>query len=182
MANGDEMLRFERGLSNIPPAYRHAVPAFELAARLFEGTDLHIVGDVGTSKSTMACAILKGAVELRPDASVGYINAYDFEWTRLCDPSIQPQLEELFDVDVLVVDGIDIGLCSYDGYEVLYRVLNRRYPASRHTVTTSFYDVDNLASRIARRCGDDLARAISNRIDELSEVVRLHGPDRRLQH
>lgn len=128
----------------------------------------------------MACAILKGVVEFRPNVSVGYVNAYDFERASLGDRSIQSQLEELFAVDVLAIDGIDIGLTSYDGYEVLYRVLNRRYPVSKHTVTTSFYDGDDLASRVARRCGGDLARAITNRVGELSEVVRLHGPDRRL--
>lgn len=174
------MLNLVTGPQSIPLGYRNAEPDFELAARLLDGSDLHIVGGVGSGKSTLACAILKGVVELSPHLSIGYINAYELEGIRLGDREYQKQMEGLFDVDALVIDGVDIGLCRMEGYENLYRLLNRRYPVSHHTITTSFFDGDDLALYVARWCGAGLAWAIANRIRQLSEKVRLHSPDRRV--
>ncbi len=175
------MFQLVTGLSSIPLRYCEAEPEIELAARLFEGFDLHIVGGIGSGKSTMACAILKGVVELCPDLSIGYINAYDLHGIRIDQDGYRGQMEDLFNVDVLALDGIDIGLYGMDGYNILYRVLSRRYPVAKHTVTTSFYDGDDLAARLSKQCGAELARAIVDRVRELSETVHLHGLDRRLQ-
>lgn len=173
------MFDFTVGLSTIPPRYRDVEPDVELSAVLLGGDDLHIVGRVGTGKSTAACAILKGAYGRDPSLSVGYINAYDLQGARSDDDEWRQQETKLYDVDVLAIDGIDIGLSSAEGYEALHRVLKRRYPASKHTITTSFGDGNELMARMSRFSNDDLARAIVSRIQELSEVLHLHGPDRR---
>lgn len=169
------MFQLVTGLSSIPPRYREAEPNVELAARLLNGDDLHIVGGVGSGKSMTASAVLKGVAELAPDLSIGFINAYDLRGVSHCVDEYRRQMGELFDVDVLAIDGIDIGPCGSDGYEILYRVLSRRYPVTTHTITTSFYDGNDLLPRISRRCGDVYARAILGRIDELSETVCLHA-------
>ena len=174
------MFEFTEGLHSIPTRFRDAEPDVELAAMLLEGVDLHIIGKVGTGKTRTACAILKGAVELLPELSIGYISAYALDRVDPDDHECQSEVVKLYDVDVLAIDGIDIGLCTFEGYETLQRVLKRRYPVSQHPITTSFNDGDELASSISKFSGNHLARAIVGRIQELSEVLHLYGPDRRL--
>ena len=89
------------------------------------------------------------------------------------EESEQEILDEVSRVPVLFIDDLGAEAPSAWSTQALYMVIDRRYGENVKTFISSNYELRELAGRLDDR--------ITSRIAELCEVVKMAGPDRRVQ-
>lgn len=155
----------------------------EIVARLRGWLDgpaerwLYLHGDVGRGKSGLAVALLRALVErgasglfvVVPDLLERIRRTYR---TRdAAEASEADVMASLYDVEVLVLDDLGAERTTDWVQERLFLVVGHRHDAHRRTILTSNLDLAELGERLHKRT--------ASRIDELSEVIHMQGPNLR---
>lgn len=169
--------------TGVPELYWGVEPDTARAGKIAEtGKGLYIVGGNGTYKTRTACSIAKALAEVgwkvRFASSVKMLS--EFKDTYGTSKSESEVFEELSGCDMLVID--DLGKenpTSWAG-AMLYAVIDGRYGAGKPVIITTNYTEDELVARIAQGSDESTARALVSRLFEMTENMRLDGPDRRM--
>ena len=194
--------------TGIPPRFARriaegvAAPEHAYDARLAHGGGLYIYGPRGVGKTEMACRIAYDYAGSRLDPRFG-------NWAYRPVPKGRPkhgvrfvvsadlmtELRSTFDkggdseadvirryvnVPVLIID--DLGKDSSTQWVLakLFQIVNGRYEAERATIVTSQYTQAGLAAVLSEYGRKEDARAIVSRLAEMTERVKMDGPDRRM--
>lgn len=194
--------------TGIPPRFARriaegvAAPEHAYDARLAHGGGLYIYGPRGVGKTEMACRIAYDYAGSRLDPRFG-------NWAYRPVPKGRPkhgvrfvvsadlmtELRSTFDkggdseadvirryvnVPVLIID--DLGKDSSTQWVLakLFQIVNGRYEAERATIVTSQYTQAGLAAVLSEYGRKEDALAIVSRLAEMTERVKMDGPDRRM--
>ena len=203
---GRERHHFHRvGLPHLGGRHIDAEHVHELhngVARLAHGGGLYIYGPRGVGKTEMACRIAYDYAGSRLDPRFG-------NWAYRPVPKGRPkhgvrfvvsadlmtELRSTFDkggdseadvirryvnVPVLIID--DLGKDSSTQWVLakLFQIVNGRYEAERATIVTSQYTLAGLAAVLSEYGRKEDALAIVSGLAEMTERVKMDGPDRRM--
>ena len=194
--------------TGIPPRFARriaegvAAPEHAYDARLARGGGLYIYGPRGVGKTELACRIAYDYAGSRLDPRFG-------NWAYRPVPKGRPkhgvrfvvsadlmtELRSTFDkggdseadvirryvnVPVLIID--DLGKDSSTQWVLakLFQIVNGRYEAERATIVTSQYTQAGLAAVLSEYGRKEDALAIVSRLAEMTERVKVDGPDRRM--
>lgn len=194
--------------TGIPPRFARRIAEGEAAPehaydmRLARGGGLYIYGPRGVGKTELACRIAYDYAGSRLDPRFG-------NWAYRPVPKGRPkhgvrfvvsadlmtELRSTFDkggdseadvirryvnVPVLVID--DLGKDSSTQWVLakLFQIVNGRYEAERATIVTSQYTQAGLAAVLSEYGRKEDALAIVSRLAEMTERVKIDGPDRRM--
>lgn len=194
--------------TGIPPRFARRIAEGEAApehaydARLARGGGLYIYGPRGVGKTELACRIAYDYAGSRLDPRFG-------NWAYRPVPKGRPkhgvrfvvsadlmtELRSTFDkrgdseadvirryvnVPVLIID--DLGKDSSTQWVLakLFQIVNGRYEAERATIVTSQYTQAGLAAVLSEYGRKEDALAIVSRLAEMTERVKVDGPDRRM--
>ena len=141
----------------------------ELEARLAEGRGIWLMGDVGTSKTSLAMLVSKAAAEAGRSVAIYSLprllarirRTYDAE---AGEDSYLEFFSRLTSVDLLHVDDLGAEKRSDWVLEQLYAIVDERYERKRSVVVTTNLDQAELeqqigprtVSRLVEICGDPL--------------------------
>lgn len=157
--------------SRIPKRYQSAELDYEsLYATAFE-QGLYLYGDVGTAKTTKACAI--GLRALQSGKSVLFYKAYELSSLSVSE------LKELAKVDLLIIDDIGSENTSEWGNTRLRIAIDSRYDSMLPIVITSNYSKDQLKKLLLRNVKDMTPKAIVSRLTEMTKEIKVEGEDMR---
>lgn len=154
-----------------------------LRCKAEQGTGAYIVGNVGTGKTHLACAVAVAAsdegAKVRFADSPGLlasIRATYGDRERTEDDVVR----QLVGCDLLVIDDLGKEQPTEWTLTQLFRIIDGRYAAMRPLVVTSQYERPALARRLAGNGDAETARALVSRLLEMCERIELTGPDRRI--
>jgi len=146
------------------------------------GKGFYIVGGNGTAKTLMAAAIAKALAErgwnVRFAATTKMLSQFKDTYGSM--KSELDVLDELCGCDLLVIDDLGKENPTSWASSMLYTVIDGRYGAKRPIVVTTNFHEDELIGRIARSSDESTAKAMVSRLHEMTDVVHMDGPDRRL--
>lgn len=137
---------------------------------------LFVYGPVGSGKSSLAILALRDAIAWEPQASL-YISVPKLlarvrrSYDRAAGAPTDDVVDTAATVPLLCLD--DLGAENLTGWvqETLFLIINERYEHRRLTIITSNGGIKELAARLGER--------IASRVDYMSLVVPLLGPDLR---
>lgn len=152
-----------------------------------------IHGDVGTGKTHLAVALIRGYFEQRPVKEVHEADGRKIRYRpavpRIVSvPDLLMEIRQVFsgqsqkteggiirdygEYRLLFLDDIGVEKATEWALQTLYTIIDRRYRDMRQTVITSNLNLNDLAAKVGDR--------IVSRIAGMCEVVHLKGKDRRL--
>ena len=194
--------------TGIPPRFARRIAEGEAApehaydARLARGGGLYIYGPRGVGKTELACRIAydyagsrldprfgnwayRPVPKGRPKHGVRFVVSADL-MTELRSTfnkggdSEADVIRRYVNVPVLIID--DLGKDSSTQWVLakLFQIVNGRYEAERATIVTSQYTQAGLAAVLSEYGRKEDALAIVSRLAEMTERVKIDGPDRRM--
>lgn len=180
--------------AGIPEMFAHVDADFKLAAPLFAGRSLYIMGENGRGKTHAACRAAKAYMvrhTYRDGTTMrcwkrcmfvtaqGVLSQLRSSWDRW-DQNEEDVFRRWAGVGLLVLDDLGKGVPSEWAAESLFRLVDARWSNGRPMIVTSQYSADELADRYDK-AGEETMRALMSRLDGWSDGIRLDGPDRRLE-
>lgn len=144
---------------------------------------LYLHGPVGRGKTALACAIAREAIKQSiptlfrtvPDLLSSLRQAmFDKD-----GPDPEDLLKVLFEVDLLVLDDLGVEKVTDSRLESMFRLIDRRKNDARRTIITSNLPLTATPGARVETLGTRLSERIASRIDEMSDVVCLDGPNLR---
>lgn len=157
--------------SRIPKRYQNVDLEDESLYEMAFKDGLYIFGDVGTGKTTKACAI--GLRAIQSDKSVLFYKAYELSSLSIVE------LSELAKVDLLIIDDIGSENTSEWGNTRLRIAIDGRYDSMLPIVITSNYSKDQLKKLLLRNVKDMTPKSIVSRLTEMTKEVKVDGEDMR---
>lgn len=183
-----EELRASYDLIGIPAIYRRAeldADQEDMLEKVKRGRGLFLTGDPGVGKTHAACAILR--------------RLHDEGWPRLkfCDIArVDREVRASWDefgnnedrvirsyvkATCLVIDDLGCEAISPTVMRIIQAIISERDACGAPTVITSNYDRQGFAELIASSTDAMKAARLASRIKGMTDMVRLEGPDRRLE-
>jgi len=151
--------------------------ARDVEARLDAGRGLWLFGGVGTGKTTLAMLVSRAALDAGRTVAIYSLPRLLAEIRATFDADAEGAyvhlLDRLTEVDLLHVDDLGAEKTSAWVLEQLYSIINARYEAERSVVVTTNLDAAALSDQIGERT--------VSRLEEMCEMLPLHGRDRRRQ-
>ena len=151
--------------------------ARDIDARLDAGQGLWLFGGVGTGKTTLAMLVSRAALDAGRTVAIYSLPRLLAEIRATFDADAEGAyvqlLDRLTEVDLLHVDDLGAEKTSAWVLEQLYSIVNARYEAERSVVVTTNLDAGALSDQIGERT--------VSRLEEMCEMLPLHGRDRRRQ-
>lgn len=169
----------DASIENIPENQRAALMDF------FKGRGYYLYGDTGPGKTYIACALVNEIIrrflpKYGPHVRypmVANAEAIQNEIFESYKPAAlittQQVIENYSGYKVLIIDDLGVTKKNEKTDEHFYSIINNRYNAMFQTVVTSNLSLDQLRSHMGDR--------IASRLSEMCKVIRMTGPDRRLQ-
>lgn len=146
------------------------------------GTNVILVGPMGTGKTGLACAIANAVIRHHPPATALFISAYGAvrhqrDTWRKRGKSETEALDDLVCPDLLVMDEVGVQVGTESEMLMLFEVLNGRYGQRKPTILLS-----NLP--VQREDGPSLRRFLGERLwsrytDDASFVLACDWPNLR---
>ena len=180
--------------TGIPPRFARRIAEGEAApehaydARLARGGGLYIYGPRGVGKTELACRIAYDYAGSRLDPRFG-------NWAYRPVPKGRPKHGVRFVVSADLMTELRSTFDRGGGSEAdvirkdsstqwvlakLFQIVNGRYEAERATIVTSQYTQAGLAAVLSEYGRKEDALAIVSRLAEMTERVKIDGPDRRM--
>lgn len=166
-----ERLEYEIARSRIPKRYQNVDLEDESLYETAFKDGLYIFGDVGTGKTTKACAIGLRAIQI--GKSVLFYKAYELSSLSVAE------LSELSKVDLLIIDDIGSENTSEWGNTRLRIAIDGRYDSMLPIVITSNYSKEQLKKLLLRNVKDMTPKAIVSRLTEMTKEIKIDGDDLR---
>lgn len=164
--------------AGIPPRYHEAEHplAKQLAGQLEGGRGLYLYGPNGTGKTTLAAAITRLKLDVKP-LMVGSINLLlDLQATYGAAKAEQEVLTKYSTAPLLIVDDLGKEQATEWAASRLYAIIDSRYGRLRPTIVTSNFALPDLAARFRDQA---TGQAIVSRLTETCRQFELDGPDLR---
>lgn len=167
----EERLEFEIDRARIPKRYRRAAVDDATLYETAFNDGLYLFGDVGTGKTTKACAI--GLRAVQNGKSVLFVKAYE-----LAD-MMKDDHNRIGTVELLIIDDLGAENTSEWNNTRLRAAIDRRYDSMLPIVITSNYSKDQLRKLLLRNVRDMTPKAIVSRLSEMTKEIRIEGKDMR---
>lgn len=168
--------------AGVPQRFRGVRPDAGRARSLGEGRGLYLFGDVGTGKTTRACAVLAGWASLGRGWAL-YASSVSLAAALMPSaPDRARSLERAATARLLVLD--DLGKEPPTPWAVagLFEVVDARWArGDLHTVATSQLSPSELALRLGERGDEATAKAVVSRLVGMCDLVRCEGGDNRIR-
>lgn len=168
-------------VAGVPARYRGVEPDTKRAAALGEGKGLYLFGDVGTGKTTMACAVMAGWLKLGHRGAL-YVSSVDLAADLMpTSKTRETRLSQAKEARLLVLD--DLGKEPPTPWILaeLFAIVDARWAqGTAHTIVTSQLAPSELGARLAERGDDATAKAIVSRLSGMCSLVKCAGQDGRL--
>lgn len=188
-AEFDEVARWQAELDRrteaamVPPRYRDSPLDVTHADELAEGRWVYVHGVMGSGKTFLASAILRGwlsrnegkALFVPSTQLIAEINA-----TYSNTDSVLEVLDRYGRVPLLVIDDLGKEVPTENTLSMLWHVLNARYSWWLPTVVTSQYSIGRLGARLSEKGNGETAGAVVSRIRESMVDVDMGTMDLRL--
>lgn len=166
----------------------------ELFKDFGKGESYFIYGGVGTGKTHLAAALIRGYLEKRPVKKIKFQDGQRTIQAPLVPrivsvPDLLMEIRQVFsgrsektegglikdygEYRTLFLDDIGVEKATEWALQTLYTIVDNRYREMRQTIITSNLDLNALASRVGDR--------IVSRITGMCKIVNLRGKDRRLK-
>lgn len=167
--------------AGVPAKFRGVKPDTRRAAALGEGRGLYLFGDVGTHKTTMACAVLAGWLKLGHGGAL-YVSSVDLAMELM--PTSRDRDRRMAQVKaakLLVLDDLGKEPPTPWVLSSLFSIIDARWASgTQHTIVTSQMAPSELAGRLAERGDEATAKAIVSRLSGMCGLIRCGGHDSRI--
>lgn len=167
--------------AGVPARFRNVQPDTKRASALGEGKGLYLFGDVGTGKTTMACAVMAGWLKMGRRGAL-YVSSVDLATDLMPTSKVRERrLSQAKDAGLLVLD--DLGKEPPTPWILaeLFSIVDARWAqCSAHTIVTSQLAPSELAARLAERGDEATAKAIVSRLSGMCSLIRCQGQDGRI--
>lgn len=167
-----ERLEYEIERARIPKRYRSATLD---DASLYETAfqhGLYMFGDVGTGKTTKACAIGIRAAE--SGKRVLFVKAYEIA------DLMKDESSRIANADLLIIDDLGAENTSEWNNTRLRAAIDQRYDSMLPIIVTSNYSKEQLKNLLLRNVKDMTPKAIVSRLSEMTKEIKIEGKDMRL--
>lgn len=141
--------------------------------------DLVLMGDVGTGKTHMACALCVLACARKLPARFFTASSLAMRLRRARDEGrLDRELQQLSRAEMLVVDELGFLPLDVDGARLLFQVLSQAYERQSVVITTNLE-----FSRWGSVFGDDqMAAAVIDRVVHHGRLLQFRGESYRVRH
>lgn len=167
--------------AGVPKRFRSVRPDVARADGLGEGRGLYLFGDVGTGKTTRACAVVAGWASLGRTGALYRSSVSAMAALMPSTAGRDAESSRLRSAPLLVLD--DLGKVPPTAWTLasLFEVVDARWSAGNlHTVVTSQLSPSELALRLAERGDEATAKAVVSRLVGMCDLVRCDGVDGRI--
>lgn len=124
------------------------------------GTCMALLGDMGTGKTTLACAVAGELAEAGYSARYwklsSLIAAVQDTYRRDAPQSSTEVIDDLIEPELLVLDEVGVQRGTQDEAVIINRVLDGRYENMKPTLVVSNLNMDGLQRSLGDRCVDRL--------------------------
>nr|DAF81932.1 MAG TPA: replicative helicase [Caudoviricetes sp.] len=167
--------------AGVPRRFQQVRPDTARAADLGEGRGLYLFGDVGTHKTTMACAVLAGWIKLGHGGAL-YASSVDLAAELMPTSKVREQrLAQVKAAKLLVLDDLGKEPPTPWILATLFSIVDARWSSgTQHTIVTAQLAPSELAGRLAERGDEATAKAIVSRLAGMCSLIRCTGQDGRI--
>lgn len=167
--------------AGIPKRFRGLeIDAGDYVSSVKEGRSLILTGNVGTGKTSLACAVAEALIDRKTVkfTTIADINASLFDK----EASENELFRSLSNTDLLILDDLDKGKLGEWSVGLVYRVVNQRYEDCKPIIVTMNCGMTELKLRLTVKDDATTAEAIVSRLYEMSHgsVINYGGKDKRL--
>lgn len=143
---------------------------------------LLFMGGVGTGKTHLAAAILKGLTERGFSCLFYEFGSLLKEIQASYNPATQTSelqvLEPVFEAEILVLDELGVSKTTEWVRDTMYYIINKRYNDEKITIFTTNY-MDERNDDAEETLEDRIGTRLRSRLYEMCETIKIEGPDYR---
>lgn len=167
--------------AGIPKRFRGLeIDVGDYASVVKGGCSLILTGNVGTGKTSLACAVAEALIDSKTTkfTTIADINASLFDK----EASESELFRSLSNTDLLILDDLDKGKLGEWSISLVYRVVNQRYEDCKPIIVTMNCGMPELKRRLTVKDDTTTAEAIVSRLYEMSDGLEINygGRDKRL--
>lgn len=152
-------------------------------AKIENGRGVYLTGGVGVGKTYIACAICRELVKRGWRVRFADVEAISREVTSTWssnDSTEEGVIKSWTSADLAVIDDLGAEEMTSVTMRVMRAIINGRDADDKVTIFTSNLDRVSFATHLADEADELKAERIASRIAGMTEVIEVHGKDRRV--